>query len=549
MNTKFIFVTGGVFSGLGKGIVTSTIGLLLKQQGYSVTAIKIDPYINFDAGTMRPTEHGEVWVTDDGGEIDQDLGNYERFLDVNISREHNITTGKVFDAVIQRERRGEYLGQTVQPIPHVTDDIKNRIRKIARESLVDFVIIEIGGIVGDYENILFLEAARQLYLEEKVVFIHVGFLPIPNHIGEMKTKPMQRSVKELNSIGIQPNFIVCRASAKLDSVRKRKISLFCNVHEQNIISAPDVKVIYEVPIVFEEQRFGEKILKAFGLEYIADHESFKNWRKFVEKLKSLTKDVKIGIIGKYFDIGEFCLGDSYISVLEAVRHAAWANNVKPEIIWIDSKIFETDPKSIKKLKDFDGIIIPGGFGKGGAEGKISAIKFCRENKKPFLGLCYGLQLAVVEYARSICKLENANSTEIDEKTPHPVIDILPEQKKILEDQKYGATMRLGAYPAILKSDTKVWKLYNEKSSISERHRHRFEVNPEYIKKFEEKGLVFSGISPDRRLVEFLELKDHPYFIATQSHPEFKSKPLRPAPLFDGFIKAICTQKKFKQEKL
>ncbi len=532
----YIFITGGVLSGLGKGVTTASIGKILQSKGFKVTAIKIDGYLNFDAGTLRPTEHGEVWVTEDGGEIDQDLGHYERFLDINIPKENNITSGQIFWQVIKNEREGKYLGKTVQLIPHVTDEIKRRIRSIAEKSKADFVLVEIGGTVGDYENAYFIEAARQMKFEgEKVLYVHVSYLPIPKHIKEQKTKPTQISVRNLLSMGIQPDFIVGRSEKPIDEIRKEKIALFCNVAKADVISSPDIGNIYELPLIFDEQRFGERILEKLGLE--KRESKLEEWKEFIERIKSLEKEVKIGIVGKYFDIGSFQLLDSYISVIEAVKHAAWANDRKPKIVWIDSKQFENKREKLSILDSADGIIIPGGFGKTGIEGKILAIRYARENNIPFLGLCLGLQLAVIEFARNVCKLEKANSTEFNPNTPYPVIDILPEQKKILEKSKYGATMRLGSYPAILKKGTLVWKLYGEKEKIEERHRHRYEVNPEFHEILQTNGLVFSGISPDERLVEFIELPNHKFFVATQAHPEFKSRPLRPAPLFNGLIKA------------
>lgn len=528
---------GGVLSGLGKGIITSSIGKLLQTQGYRVTAIKIDPYINFDAGTMRPTEHGEVWVTPDGGEIDQDLGNYERFLDIEIPKENNITTGKVFYSVITKEREGKYLGKTVSPIPHVTNEIKDKLKEIGEKSKVDFVIVEIGGTVGDYENILFLEAARQLRLENKpVVFVHVTFLPIPLHLGEMKTKPTQHSVRELQRLGIQPDFILCRSDKPMDDIRLEKLSILCNVHPNQVISVPNVDNIYKVPLLLEEQKLTEEILKQLNLKYTPNAEEFIKWKKFIEKVDGLNKEVKVGIVGKYFDTGEFTLKDSYISVIEAIKHAAWNNNVKPDIVWINSKIYEENPDELTNLNNFDAIIVPGGFGSSGVEGKIASIKHVREKKIPYLGLCYGMQLAVVEYARNVCCMKDAHTTEINKETKNPVIDILPEQIETLKNSKYGATMRLGSWPAKLESNTKICELYKN-TKISERHRHRYEVNPEFIKILEEKGLVFSGKSPDRVLMEFMELPEHPYFVATQAHPEFNSRPMKPAPMFDGLIKA------------
>ena len=536
----YIIITGGVVSGLGKGITTASIGKLLQLHGYKVTAMKIDPYINCDAGTLRPTEHGEVWVTEDGGEIDQDLGHYERFLDINIPKHHNITTGQVYSVVIEKERRGEYLGKTVQPIPHVTDEIKRRIRKPSREGNYDFILVEIGGTVGDYENVLFLEAVRQMKLEgEKVLFVHVTYVPVLEALGEAKTKPTQHSVKLLREIGIQPDFIVARSEHPLDDVRREKIALFCNIHEEDVISNPNIDNVYALPLLLEEQNLCQKILHKLDLR--KDRRNLKPWEEFIEKIRNLEETITIGIVGKYFDIGTYKLSDSYISVIEAVKHAAWNNNYNPGIQWIDSKVFERNPEKLESLDEYDGIIVPGGFGLSGIEGKIETIRYVREHNIPFLGLCLGMQLAVVEYARNVCKLEDAHSTEIKKDTRHPVIDVLPEQVKILQESRYGGTMRLGAYPAILKEGTQVYELYG-KRKIYERHRHRYEVNPEYVDILEEHGLVFSGRSPDGVLMEFLELPGHPYFVATQAHPEFKSRPMKPAPLFNGLIKAAAARK-------
>ena len=538
---NYIIVTGGVISGLGKGITTASIGKILQLHGYKVTAIKIDPYMNFDAGTLRPTEHGEVWVTEDGGEIDQDLGHYERFLDINIPKYHNITTGQVYSAVIEKERKGKYLGKTVQPIPHVTDEIKRRIRRPAEENGFDFVLVEIGGTVGDYENVLFLEATRQMKQEgERVLFLHVTYVPMLDALGEAKTKPTQHSVKLLREIGIQPDFIIARSEKPLDNVRREKIAMFCNVHEDEVISNEDVDNVYAVSLLFERQDLCKKILKKLNLR--KDHNDLEGWEKFIKKIRILKNSVKIGIVGKYFDIGTSQLSDSYISVIEAVKHAAWNNNLNPDINWIDSKVFEKDSRKLSTLDELDGIIVPGGFGLSGIDGKIEAIRYCRENKIPYLGLCLGMQLAVVEFARNVCGLRGAHSTEVDKNTPHPVIDFIPEQVKILQDSRYGATMRLGAYPAVLKKGTLVYRLYGSEH-VSERHRHRYEVNPEYVKKLEKCGLVFSGRSPDGILMEFMELPDHPYFVGTQAHPEFKSRPLKPSPLFDGLIKAAKKRRK------
>jgi CTP synthase len=538
---NYIIVTGGVISGLGKGITTASIGKILKNHGYKVTAIKIDPYINFDAGTLRPTEHGEVWVTEDGGEIDQDLGHYERFLDINIPKCNNITTGQVYSAVIEKERNGKYLGKTVQPIPHVTDEIKRRIRTPGEETKVDFVLVEIGGTVGDYENVLFLEAVRQMKHEgEKVLYIHVTYVPVIKSLGEAKTKPTQHSVKLLREIGIQPDFIITRSEKPLDDVRKEKIALFCNVSGEDVISDSNIDNVYGVPLLFEEQNLCKKILKKLGLR--KEEHDFNTWKNYIAKIRKLDKKVKIGIVGKYFDIGAFKLSDSYISVIEAIKHAAWNNNVRPEIEWIDSKIFEKQARKIVNLKKFDAIIVPGGFGLSGVDGKIATIKYARENNIPYLGLCLGMQLAVVEYARNVCGLKGANTTEVEKNTPHPVIDFIPDQIKIVTESRYGATMRLGAYPAILSEGSVIRLLYNNQHKVYERHRHRYEVNPKYIDILENKGLMFSGRSPDGILMEFMELPSHPYFIATQAHPEFKSRPMKPAPLFDGLIKAAKKKK-------
>jgi len=539
VHTNYIFVTGGVISGIGKGITAASIGKILQARGYRVTAVKIDPYLNWDAGTLRPTEHGEVWVTEDAGEIDQDLGHYERFLDINIPKKNNITTGQIYGTVIERERKGEYLGKTVEVIPHITDEVKRRIRAAAEEAQADFTIVEIGGTVGEYQSEIYYMAARLMKAEgEKVLFIHVAYLPIPKHLGEMKTKPVQQSVERLGELGIQPDFIICRAEGFIDDVRKEKISMFCNVPKDHIISNPDLENVYELPLIFEEQNLGSKILEKLGMEQRKP--DLEEWKRFVNALNNATNRVEIGIVGKYFETGEYRLPDAYISVIEAVKHACAANFLKPVFKFIDSTDFERDSGKLSIIDELDGVIVPGGFGTRGIEGKIATIRYARENGKPFLGLCLGLQLAVVEYARNVIGLEGANSTEFDPDTPHPVIDILPEQKEILKESRYGASMRLGAYPAVLKPNTLVSRLYGNASVVYERHRHRYEVNPKYHKILQEHGMVFSGVSPDGRLVEFIELSDHPFFVATQAHPEFKSRPLKPAPLFKGFIE-VCVK--------
>jgi CTP synthase len=546
--TKFIFVTGGVMSGIGKGVATSSIGKILQSKGYSVTAIKIDPYINVDAGTMTPTEHGEVFVTDDGLETDQDLGNYERFLDTNIMAGNYMTTGRVYLSVINRERNLEYHGKNVEVVPDIPLEVIARIKKAAKATKADFVMIEIGGTVGEYQNILFLEAARMLkneFPQDVMVFL-VSYLPVPGKIGEMKTKPTQYATRSLNAVGIQPDFILCRSEVPVDDVRKNKIALFCSVPKDHVIASPDVDFIYEIPVNYDNEKLAEKILSAFKMRVKV--KDLKEWRKEVERIRNIDKKIRIGIVGKYFNSGNFVLADSYISVIESVKVAAWSNGYKPQIEWISSEDFEQDPKSLKKLKELDGVIIPGGFGSRGIEGKISAVKFLRENKIPLLGICYGMQIICIEFARNLCGMKGANTTEIDPQTKYPVIDIMPEQKQKMKDKNYGASMRLGAYPAELKSGTIAANAYKT-DKISERHRHRFEVNPEFIAELEEKGLVFSGKSPDGTLMEIAELKskDHPFILGTQFHPEFKTRFMKPHPVFNAFMKAAVKGKEKKQK--
>ena len=538
--TKYIVVIGGVISGVGKGVATASIARIIKEYGYSVTAIKIDPYINCDAGTLRPTEHGEVWVTEDGGEIDQDLGNYERFLSQSLPKINNITTGQIYRDLIEKERRGDFLGETVQFIPHVPEEIKSRIKRAEQGSEV--VLIEIGGTVGDFENLPFLFAIKSLENEigkENISYVLVTYLPIPSHIEEMKTKPTQMAVKLLREAGIQPDFILCRGKKPLDYVRKNKIEKYANVKSEYVISMPDVtgpgtpNTIYVVPLDLEKERLGEKLLKELKLEKRKEP-NWQEWEKAVERIISPSKIIKIAMIGKYLDIGDFQLKDSYISINEALKHAGAKNDVKVEIEWIDSKEFENglDTSQIERFKKVHGILIPGGFGSSGIEGKINAIRYARENNIPFLGLCLGLQLAVVEFARNVCNL-NANSSEINPNAEHKVIDILDEQKNITEK---GATMRLGAYKAIITPGSIVHKLYNS-SEVFERHRQRYEINPYYHGILQSSGMIFSGRSPDRKLIEFIELPNHKFFVATQAHPEFKSSLLKPAPLFEGFVRA------------
>lgn len=564
--TKFIVVAGGVISGVGKGVTTASIGKILKEYGYSVTAVKIDPYINCDAGTLRPTEHGEVWVTDDGGEIDQDLGNYERFLNMDIPKKNNITTGQIYGKVIENERAGKYLGKTVQFIPHIPDEIKRRVKEAAKG--YDFCLIEIGGTIGDYENIPYLFAMKSLEREEgkeNIIYVLITYLPVPSHIEEMKTKPTQQAIRLLAEHAILPDFIICRSKNALDEVRKKKIETYANIRSSHVISEPDIDTIYRIPLDLEKEKMGFKILKEFYMKPKA-RPNWRNWTKLVENIVDSEKKVKVAMVGKYVDIGDFALADSYVSINQALQHAAANLNVELKIDWIDAKKLEKSDE-LEELKDYNGVVIPGGFGGSGVEGKIKAIKFARENNIPFLGLCYGMQLAVVEFARNVCGMSEANTTEVDSKTKYPVIDILPAQKKLMKESKYGGTMRLGAYAAMLKNGSKVLELYGGrieedrkrllklkkgeecfrlgllekgKKVVLERHRHRFEVNPKFIAKIEEKGLVFSGwhVRKDKaRLMEFIELPEHKYFVATQSHPEFKSSLTDPAPLFRGFVRS------------
>ncbi len=539
MTPRYIFIIGGVMSGVGKGIATASIARILEDRGFSVTACKIDPYINVDAGTMNPTEHGEVFVTEDGMETDQDIGNYERFLHKNIYRDNYMTTGLVYQTVINRERNLEYNGKCVEVVPHIPEEVIKRIEKAGKIAKADFVMIEIGGTVGEYQNMLFLEAGRMMKLKNPndVMFVLVSYLPVPQKIGEMKTKPTQYAVRALQSAGIQPDMILARSIVPLDKPRKEKISVFCNIAPEFIISAPDVKSIYEVPLNFEKDNLSSQILQKFNLK--PKKTGNLKWKNFYDKIKSAKKPVKIAITGKYFSTGSFTLSDSYISVIEAIRHASAHIGVKPEIHWLDAESYEKDPKKLKELKIYDGIIVPGGFGSRGIEGKIKVIKYARENKIPYLGLCYGMQLATVEFARNICGLKNANTTEIDKDTKHPVIDVLPEQAQNVKTNKnLGGSMRLGSYPCKLTKGTIAKESYGD-NLITERHRHRYEFNNDYFDQITKAGLIVSGINPEKNLVEIIELPKsiHPFFVGTQFHPEFKSRPFEPHPLFVQFIKA------------
>jgi CTP synthase len=544
--SKYIFVVGGVMSGVGKGIAAASIGRILISKGYAVTAIKIDPYINVDAGTMNPTEHGEVFVTEDGDETDQDVGNYERFLDQDIYSINYMTTGRVYKSVIERERNLEYGGKCVEVVPHVPEEIIRRIKAAQKHSDAEIVIVEVGGTVGEYQNMLFLEAARMLKMQNThdVQFVLVSYLPIPSKIGEMKTKPTQYAIRTLNSAGIQPDFVICRSERALDEVRKKKIAINGNMFPDQIISAPDINSIYDVPVNFEKERLGDLILKQFGWTEKMTAVGLKDWEAMVNKNRQATKEVHIGIVGKYFNSGDFVLADSYISVIEAVKHASWANNALPRIDWLDAEAYENDESKLMELKRYDGIIVPGGFGKRGVEGKLKVVKFARENKIPYFGLCYGMQMAVIEFARNALGLIGANTTEVDEKTAHPVIHIMPDQVKNIEEGNYGATMRLGAYPCILNEQSVAFNSYGQKN-ISERHRHRYEFNNQYRQQFEQAGMLLSGVSPDNRLVEIVEVPNHPFFVGVQFHPEFKSRPLKGHPLFNAFIKAGLDQQDLK----
>lgn len=528
METKYIFVTGGVVSSVGKGIATACLGRLLKNRGFKVTVQKLDPYINVDAGTMNPFQHGEVFVTDDGAETDLDLGHYERFVDENLTQLSNVTTGRIYDAVIRRERRGDYLGSTVQVIPHITDEIKSRIKLNAQQTGADIAIVEIGGTVGDIEGLPFLEAIRQFRKDvgsSNVMYVHVTLIPSVGPWNELKTKPTQHSVIKLREIGIQPDVLICRTKHAMSKEMKDKISLFCDVEKEAVIEARDAETIYEIPLKFEEDGLADLVLRKFGLEN--GKPDLTEWKKIVDILKNPKRETTVAIVGKY--VGN---GDAYISLGEAVKHGGIANEARTKVKWVDSEEI-TKANVAQKLADADAIIVAGGFGARGVDGKVEAIRYARENKVPFLGICFGLHWAVVEIARNVCGLANANTEEVDPNTTDPVIHLLPEQVGV-EDK--GATMRLGLYPCRLQDGSLASKLYNS-DLVYERHRHRFEVNNSYRPTLERGGLVCSGVSPDYRLVEIVELRDHPFFIATQFHPEFKSRPNRAHPLFAGLVDA------------
>lgn len=528
MTTKYIFVTGGVVSSIGKGITAASLGQLLKSRGLSVTIQKFDPYLNMDPGTMSPYQHGEVFVTEDGAETDLDLGHYERFIDINLSRSSNVTTGKIYWSVISKERRGEYLGATVQVIPHITNEIKARAYQAAQDNAPDVVITEIGGTVGDIESLPFLEAIRQIRYDlgrDNVMYLHVTLVPYLEKSGELKTKPTQHSVKELREIGIQPDMIVCRTNAALPEEVKSKIALFCNVEASDVIQNLDAESLYEVPLKLEVEGLAEKVCRRLGLS--CNTPDLTSWHAVVEAEKACTQHLRIALVGKYIE-----LHDAYLSVAEALKHAGIANQVNVEIDWIHSELVNDD-NAAELLSSAYGILVPGGFGDRGIEGKISAIRYARENGIPFFGICLGMQLAVIEFSRSILGLPDANSSELNPFTKNPVIDLMPDQHGVVDK---GGTMRLGLYPCVVKEGTKAFAAYNA-PLIHERHRHRYEVNNAYRSELEAAGMVFSGLSPDGRLAEIIELPDHPWFVAGQFHPEFISRPTRPQPLFREFIAA------------
>ncbi len=545
--TKYIFVVGGVISGVGKGITSSSIGLILKNRGLTVTSIKIDPYINVDAGTMNPTEHGEVFVLNDGDETDQDMGNYERFLDIDLTHINYMTTGRVYKSVIEKERNLEYEGKCVQVVPHIPLEVIGRIKKAGVDAKADVVIIEIGGTVGEYENILFLEAARMMKNEfpKDVVFIMVSYLPTPNTIGEMKSKPTQHAVRTLNGSGIQPDILIARADVPLDEKRKEKLSVFCNMPADRVISAPDVSSVYDIPINFEKENLSSKLCDLLGVVCQKPNEKeWNKWKTFAKNAHNGKDVVKIAMIGKYFETGDFILSDSYLSVIEALKYSSYMQHRKPVISWLNSVDFEKDPHKLKELKNYDGIVVPGGFGKRGVEGNLNAVQYARENQIPYFGLCYGMQMMVIEYARNVLGLKDANTREVNPNAKNIVIDVMESQKENLKNNRYGGSMRLGAYKAVLKKGSIAQMSYGQ-DEVLERHRHRYEVNNMYKEELEKKGLVFSGKSPDGNLMEIAELpkKEHPFFLGTQYHPEFLARPLTPHPLFTAFIKACIGKKK------
>jgi CTP synthase len=528
-------------SGIGKGVTVASTARILKDYGFRVSCVKIDPYLNVDAGTMNPTEHGEVFVTDDGMETDQDIGNYERFLDQDIPKANYMTQGQVYLSVIQRERALGYRGKCVEPYPHVLEEVMHRLDHAAKVSRAEFLLVEIGGTVGEFQNALFLEAARLMKLRtpRDVLFMLVSYFPIPAMLGEMKTKPTQNAVRQMQAIGIQPDIIIARSSVPLDRPRKEKVSVFCNVTPNDIISAPDIESIYDVPVNFEKDHLGRRILEKVGLR--PRHHLSPAWKAMIRRMRSARIPLRVGIVGKYFGTGDFMLSDSYLSVIESVRHAAWSLGRKPEIDWLNAEQYEKDPASIRELDRYHAVIVPGGFGSRAVEGKIAAIRHCREKKIPFLGLCYGMQLATIEFARNVCRLRGAHTTEVDASTKYPIIATMTEQVSNIEEGNMGGTMRLGAYDCQLDPASRSYALYRT-SLISERHRHRYEFNNAFRDRLIEHGLVIAGTNPQRDLVEIIELSEHPFFVATQFHPELKGRPLTPHPLFVGLMRAAMATK-------
>jgi len=538
---KYIFIIGGVMSGVGKGITTSSIGTLLEARGIHVNIVKVDPYLNVDAGTMNPTEHGEVFVLKSGLECDQDLGNYERFLNRDLNAEDSITSGMVYQYVLRKERALGYGGKCVEAIPHLQEEIIRRFTAAAVANRSDVSVVEIGGTVGDFQNALFIEAARVMHMHnpDDVLFIMVSYLPVPGKLGEMKTKPTQNAVRALNSYGVQPNVIVARSEMPLDAKRKEKLALFCNVPAEAIISAPDVDSIYDVPLNFAHDGLDAlllKLLKFTGKPLVRP--GLGAWKEFVRKSKDAHTSVDIAIVGKYFDTGDFILSDAYLSVIEAIKFSSYAQGMKPKVHWLNAKDFEKDRVPLSSLDAYDGIIVPGGFGETGIEGKIKVIEYARTHRIPYFGLCYGMQLMLVEFARNVLKLPHAHTTEISPGTPNPVIDVMPDQVGKIASGRMGGTMRLGHYSAVLKKGTIAQKAYGV-PSVEERHRHRYEVNLKYVKQFTDAGVVFSGVSPNGVLMEIAELPEamHPFMLGTQFHPELQARPLRPHPLFTAFLKA------------
>lgn len=539
---KYIFVVGGVMSGVGKGITSSSIALILKARRLNVTALKIDPYINVDAGTMNPTEHGECFVLESGLETDQDMGNYERFIGINLPAINYMTTGSVYLSVIEKERNLEYGGKNVEVVPDIPLEVIRRIKTAGAEAKADVVLIEVGGTVGEYQNVLFLEAVRMLKQEnpKDVAVVMVSYLPVPGSIGEMKTKPTQTAVRMLNSAGVFADFIVARSPIGVDEKRKQKIATFCNVEAENVISAPDVPSIYDIPVNFEKENLSARLCERLGIDSKAS--DLRAWKKFINSSKNTKAEVEIAVVGKYFSSGDFVLSDVYISVLEAIKYSAYKLGVKPKITYLSAQKF-ADKNNLPELINYAGVLVPGGFGKTGVDGKLNVIEYVRENKIPYFGICYGMQLAVLEYAKNVLKLAGASTEEIDPKAKHLVVGLMPEQREKIANKNMGGTMRLGTYEAILKPKSVVANAY-KKTSIKERHRHRYEINPDYVTPLSQAGMVFSGTSPDGSLMETVELptETHPFFVGTQFHPELIARPLDPHPLFNAFVKASLDKK-------